>query len=174
MALEDELRRVFASGPGLEQAADEILAALLPRIDQPPDDVTLLLVRIPDAPLASAAIMLRPEPQAVAAARRFVQRTMTQWGQDDLADHACLLVSEILTNAVHHARSPIGLRLHHTAREIVTEITDDNTHLPRCRLPGPDDENGRGLMLVDALASDWGSRPAETGKTVWFTLACRA
>jgi anti-sigma regulatory factor (Ser/Thr protein kinase) len=169
--LEGELRTVFASGPGLEEAADQILAALLPRIDQPPDDVTLLLARIPAAPLASAATTLRPEPQAVAAARRFVKRTLTQWGQASHVDTACLLVSEILTNAVHHARTPIGLRLHHTTREIVTEITDDSTHLPRCRLPGPDDENGRGLMLVDALASDWGSRPAETGKTVWFTLA---
>ena len=170
-ALEDELRRVFASGPGLEQAADQILAALLPGIDQPPDDVTLLLARIPDAPLASAATTLRPEPEAVAAARRFVQRTLTQWGQPGHVDNACLLVSEILTNAVHHARTPIGLRLHHTTREIVTEITDDSTHLPRRRLPEPDDENGRGLMLVDALASDWGSRPTETGKTVWFTLS---
>jgi PAS domain S-box-containing protein len=170
-ALEDELRTVFAAGPGLEQAADQILATLLPRIDQPPDDVTLLLVRIPAAPLASAATTLRPEPQSVTAARRFVQRMLTRWGQPGHVDTACLLVSEILTNAVHHARTPIGLRLHHTTSEIVTEVTDDSTHLPRRRLPGPDDENGRGLMLVDALASDWGSRPAETGKTVWFTLA---
>ena len=86
-------------------------------------------------------------------------------------DTACLLVSEVLTNAIHHARGPIELRLYHSAREIIAEITDDSTHLPQRRLPGPDEENGRGLMLVDALASSWGTRPAETGKTVWFTLA---
>ena len=170
-ALEDELRTAFASGSSLEQAADQILAALLPRIDEPPDDVTLLLARVPAAPLSSAATTLRPEPQAVAAARRFVNKTLTQWGHPGHVDPACLLVSEILTNAVRHARAPIGLRLHHTAREITAEITDDSTHLPHRRLPGPDDESGRGLMLVDALASEWGTRPAETGKTVWFTLA---
>ena len=170
-ALEAELRTVFAADPGLEQAADQIVATLLPRVDQPPDDITLLLARIPAAPLSSTATTLPPEPQAVAAARRFVHATLTRWGYTDLADTACLLVSELLTNAVHYARTPIGLRLHHTAREIITEITDDNTHLPQRRLPGPDDENGRGLMLVDALATDWGTRPDETGKTVWFTLA---
>ncbi len=129
-ALEDELRTVFTPGPGLEQAADQILAALLPHIDQPPDDVTLLLARIPAAPLSSAATTMEPEPQAVAAARRWV-----------------------------------------SMRLIITEITDDSTHLPQRRLPGPEDESGRGLMLVQALASSWGTRPAETGKTVWFTLA---
>jgi anti-sigma regulatory factor (Ser/Thr protein kinase) len=170
-ALEDELQRVFAPGPGLEHAADQILTALLPRTDHPPDDVTLLLAQIPDAPLASAAIMLRPEPQAVAAGRRFVQRTLTEWGQPGHVDNAYLLVSEILTNAVHHARTAIGLRVYHTTREIVAEITDDSTHPPRRLLPQPDDENGRGLMLVEAVASDWGSRTAETGKAVWFTLA---
>ena len=131
----------------------------------------MLLAEIPAGPVASAAITLPPEPRAVATARRFVGVRLTQWGHAGHIDTACLLVSEILTNAVRHARAPVGLRLHCTAREIVTEITDDSTHLPQRRLPGPDDETGRGLMLVDALASDWGTRPAETGKTVWFTLA---
>ena len=169
--LEDELHAVFAGDPSLESAADHVLAALLPRADEPPDDVTLLLARVPAAPLASAATTLRPAPQSVAAARRFVDRTLREWGHPDLADTTCLLLSEILTNAVRHAHKPIGLRLHHTLREVTVEIADDSTHLPQRRLPDPDDENGRGLMLVDALASTWGTKPTNTGKTVWFTLA---
>lgn len=169
-ALEDTLRTIFCSGPGLEQAADQILAALLPRTGQPPDDVTLLLTRTPAAPLASTATTLRPEPRSAAAARRFVARTLTRWGHRGHVDTACLLVSEVLTNAIHHTRTPIRLRLHHTTTEITAEITDDSTNLPQRRLAGPGDENGRGLMLVDALASGWGTRPAQTGKTVWFTL----
>ena len=169
--LESELRTVFATTSSLEQAADRVLAALLPGSGEPADDVTLLLARTPAAPLASAQATLRPEPQQVAAGRRFTRQTLTAWQHTDLADTACLLVSEILTNAVHHARQMIGLRLHHTAREVIAEITDDNTHLPQRTLPAPIDESGRGLTLVEALAGTWGARLSSTGKTVWFTLA---
>jgi hypothetical protein len=48
---------------------------------------------------------------------------------------ACLLISAILTNAVYHARQAIGLRLHHAAREVIAEITDDNTQLPQRTMP---------------------------------------
>jgi anti-sigma regulatory factor (Ser/Thr protein kinase) len=168
--LEDELRAVFSTEPGLESAADQVLTALLPGIDEPPDDVTLLLVRVPEAPVASAATALNPEPRAVALGRRFVSQTLEAWDCAGLADIACLLTSEILTNAVRHARTPIGLRLYRAARDITVEISDDNTHVPARRLADPDDENGRGLMLVEALASAWGARPTRTGKSVWFTL----
>ncbi|HEU5334299.1 MAG TPA: PAS domain S-box protein [Actinocrinis sp.] len=173
-SLEAQLRRVFgadAGAPiGLELAADQVLTALLPRVDEPPDDVTLLLVRIPAAPFASAATSLSPAPKSVAAGRHFVEHTLEGWGRGELIDTACLLVSEILTNAVRHSCAPIGLRLHQTEREVTVEITDDNTHLPQRRLATADDENGRGLMLVDALADNWGTRATSTGKTVWITL----
>jgi PAS domain S-box-containing protein len=172
--LESELRTVFATASSLEQAADRVLAALLPGSGEPTDDVTLLLARTPAAPLASAQTTLQPEPRQVAAGRRFTRDTLTAWQHTELADTACLLVSEILTNAVHHARQTIGLRLHHTAREITAEITDDNPQLPQRILPDPADERGRGLTLVDALASTWGARPSGTGKIVWFTLATDA
>ena len=169
-ALESELGTVFAATPSLEQAADRVLAALLPGSGEPADDVTLLLARTPAAPLASAHATLRPEPQQVAAGRRFTRQTLTAWQRTELADTACLLVSEILTNAVHHARQAIGLRLHDTAREVIAEITDDNPQLPQRTLPAPAGESGRGLTLVESLAATWGARPSGTGKTVWFTL----
>ena len=170
-ALEGELRGIFTSDPGLERAADKILTAMLPRMDEPPDDVTLLLVQIPEPPRFSAAVTLPAEPGSVATARRFVSRTLAEWEHPEHLDTACLLVSEIVTNAVRHARAPLGLRLHLTGREIITEIADDSTHLPHRHLADPDDEGGRGLMLVDTLATTWGTRPTDTGKTVWFTMA---
>ena len=170
-ALESELRTLFATTSSLEQAADRVLAALLPGSGEPADDVTLLLARTPAAPLASAQTTLRPEPRQVAAGRRFTRDTLTAWQHTELADTACLLVSEILTNAVSHARQAIGLRLHHTAREIIAEITDDNTQLPQRTLPAAADESGRGLTIVDALADAWGARLSGTSKIVWFTLA---
>jgi PAS domain S-box-containing protein len=172
--LESELRSIFATTSSLEQAADRVLAALLPGTGEPADDVTLLLARTPAPPLASAQITLRPQPQQVAAGRRFTRETLTAWQQTELADTACLLVSEILTNAVRHADQTIGLHLHHTAREIIAEITDDNAQLPQRIPPAPAGESGRGLTLVDALAGTWGARPTGTGKTVWFTLATDA
>ncbi len=114
-ALETALRTIFATTSSLEEAADRVLAALLPGSGEPADDVTLLLARTPAAPLASAQTMLRPEPRQVAAGRRFARQTLTAWQQTGLADTVCLLVSEILTNAVHHARQMIGLHLHYTA-----------------------------------------------------------
>lgn len=125
----------------------------------------------PDTTTAIAAITLRPEPRSVGRARHFVARTLRDWGHADLTDAACLLTSEIMTNAVCRALSPIDLCLHHNGRGIVTEITDDSSHLPQPRLPELDDENGRGLMLVETLADAWGTRVTDTGKTVWFTLA---
>jgi PAS domain S-box-containing protein len=169
--LADQLHVIFNAGPGLEQAADEILAAMLAEVDEPPDDVTLLLARIPGPPLSSAAISLPAKPRSVSVGRQFTGKMLAEWGHAEHADTACLLVSEILTNAVSHARAPIGLRVHRSATEIVTEISDDSRHLPQRRLADSDDESGRGLMLVAALATEWGTRPDATGKTVWFTIA---
>ena len=168
--LQEHLHGVFAGVADLELAADRILNAMLPHMDEPADDVTLLLVRTPAAPEARAMVQLAPEPRSVAAARRFVAKTLAEWGHEDQCDRACLVASEILTNAVRHADTPIALRLHRTPREITVEISDDSTHLPQRRIPEPDDENGRGLMLVDALADSWGTRLTRTGKSIWFTL----
>jgi anti-sigma regulatory factor (Ser/Thr protein kinase) len=173
-ALQSELHAVFAATSSLEQAADRVLAALLPGSGEPADDVTLLLARTPAAALASAQMTLRPQPQQVAAGRQFTRDTLTAWQRTELADTACLLVSEILTNAVCHARQAIGLRLHLSAHEVIAEITDDHPQLPQRTLPAPADESGRGLTLVEALATTWGARPSGTGKIVWFTLAIDA
>ena len=170
-ALAAEAVSALAGAADLEQAADQILPALLPGSGQHADDVTLVLVRMPPVPLASASTSLPPEPRQVGAGRRFVRETLAAWGQPELAAHACLLVSEILTNAVRHACQPIELRLHHRAGELVAEIFDDDAQLPQRMVPGLAEENGRGLMIVDALATDWGARLSGPGKVVWFTLA---
>ena len=167
-ALESELHDVFAATSNLEHAADRVLAALLPGSGEPADDVTLLLVRTPPAPLASARTSLRAEPAQVAAGRRFVREALWAWGHAELTHTACLLASEILTNAVGNTRHAIGLDLHHTDHELVVEVTDDNAEQPQLTLPGPADESGRGLTLVDALSDAWGIRPS-AGIEPWGT-----
>jgi PAS domain S-box-containing protein len=168
--LQTHARAIIPTASSLDLAADSILAALLPGSGEPADDVTLLLVRTPDAPKGSAGTMIQPGPQHVAGGRRFVRNTLHAWDQAGLAPTACLLVSELLTNAMRHTSEPIGLRLHHTEHEIIAEISDDHPQLPRRTLPAPADEDGRGLTLVDALADRWGSLPANGSKIVWFAL----
>jgi PAS domain S-box-containing protein len=168
--LQTHARAIIPTTSSLDRAADSILAALLPHSGEPADDVTLLLVRTPDAPKDSAGTMIWPGPQHVAGGRRFVRNTLDAWNEAELAPTACLLVSELLTNAMRHTGEPIGLRLHHTEHEIIAEISDDHPQLPRRTLPAPADEDGRGLTLVDALADRWGSLPANGSKIVWFAL----
>ncbi|MFJ5776901.1 PAS domain S-box protein [Streptomyces sp. NPDC093094] len=160
----------FTATDDLEAAADHVLTALLPDADGHNDDVTLLLARLPSAPLDTATTDLPAVSSAVADGRSFLAKTLTDWDCAPLVDDARLLVSEVLTNAVQHAQGPLGLHLRRTASELTVEIRDHSPHLPQPRLAAPDDESGRGLLLVDTLAHDWGVRPTDHGKTTWFTL----
>jgi PAS domain S-box-containing protein len=169
-----ELQAALATRTGLEAAADSVLAALRPGADGHSDDVTLLLARLPDAPLAGAERALRAQPVSVSEGRRFLEATLNDWGCAAVSDDALLLASEVLTNAVCHAAGPLVLRLRRTEAELTVEVTDRSAHLPLPRLGGLGDEHGRGLILVDTLAADWGTRRTDEGKTVWFTLALLA
>jgi len=84
-----------------------------------------------------------------------------------LVDDIVLLVSELVTNAVIHGRSPIELRLRRARRHVVLEIHDGARFLPRKLRPTAEDEHGRGLQLVTILADRWGIRPTADGKSVW-------
>ncbi|MCZ4508187.1 MEKHLA domain-containing protein [Streptomyces sp. ActVer] len=169
--LTDVLSGLFTTAPDLEVAADRVLAALLPDADGHNDDVTLLLTQLPDAPLAAVTTDLPAVPDSVPEGRAFLTKALTSWDCTATADDARLLLSEILTNAVQHAQGPLGLHLCRTATELTVEVSDHSPHLPQPRLAAEDDESGRGLILVRALAGTWGVRPTDEGKTTWFTLA---
>lgn len=169
--LTDVLSGLFTTAPDLEVAADRVLAALLPDAEGHNDDVTLLLTQLPDAPLAAVTTDLPAVPESVPEGRAFLTKALTSWDCTTTADDARLLLSEILTNAVQHAQGPLGLHLCRTATELTVEVSDHSPHLPQPRLAAEDDESGRGLILVRALADTWGVRPTDEGKTTWFTLA---
>jgi PAS domain S-box-containing protein len=169
-ALSDQLAGAFAAGQSLEEAADQVVAAFQAASGEPSDDITLLLTRIPDGPLSVVASTLEPEPRSAATARGSVRDALARWGHQDLTDTACLLVTEVLSNAIPHARAPIEMQLCRSADEIIVEITDDDPQFPQRRPADEEDADGRGLMLIDAFAASWGARPAVPGKTVWFTL----
>ncbi|MDQ0686036.1 anti-sigma regulatory factor (Ser/Thr protein kinase) [Streptomyces achromogenes] len=114
------------------------------------------------------------DPGAVRTARRAVREQLRDWGLDSVGDLAALLVSELVTNALRHATGPIGVRLvrpAHLEGVLLVEVSDPLPDPPRERIARPEDESGRGLQLVASSSRRWGTRPGDTGKTVWFELA---
>lgn len=166
------LEKGLATTGSLEAAADRLLTELLPDADDNPDDVTLLLVRIPETPATARTVVLDAAPSSVAEGRRFLRATLAAWGKDDeqLCETACLLASELLSNAVRHGGGPVRLRLRQAGRELGVEVCDASPVLPQARFAAPDAESGRGLLLVDSLARSWGTLPTAEGKAVWFSL----
>jgi anti-sigma regulatory factor (Ser/Thr protein kinase) len=130
------------------------------------------------------SVMLPAALSSVGTGRRFVQRLLTQWHLDDLADVAVLLASEALTNAVVHAATSVRLEVRRD-EELVVQVTDYNAApvlSPVSALglrslmenPDLDAESGRGLMLIASLAERWGVTPLDAGKTVWFSWTLSA
>ena len=114
------------------------------------------------------------DPGAVRTARAVVRGQLRSWGLDELGDVAALLVSELVTNSMRHATGPIGVRLVRAVGAVPTllvEVSDPLPVFPRERKARSDEEDGRGLQLVAHSSRRWGTRPADTGKTVWFELA---
>ena len=199
------------------------------------DDMAILVVKSSPSELASNERTFPAQPIMVSEARRMAAQTFSSWGMDtEQAELACLLVSEVVTNAVLHASitpspghdldleleplvmsgapapraaapaprvapaprtasliqggaepawasaAPEGgpatparefaLRLRRGATSVWVEVFDPDLRLPRIRTAGETDEGGRGLYLVEQLATRWGSRPTPEGKAVWFEM----
>ncbi len=217
------------------------------------DDMAILVVKSSPAELASIERSFPAEPIMVSEARRLAAQTFGSWGMDaEQIELACLLVSEVVTNAVLHAavtpspgrkldfdfdldpvirsapvappRTPepvpaarpggrpaagvkaaagparvsvqgvpvqggagpgwddpgldagrlgpreFALRLRRGANAVWVEVFDPDLRLPRIRTAAETDEGGRGLYLVEQLATRWGSRPTTDGKAVWFEM----
>ncbi|HET8581702.1 MAG TPA: SpoIIE family protein phosphatase [Jatrophihabitans sp.] len=155
------------AGP-LDRLPDVLVAALLP--EGPDDDVALLIAAVRDdqPPPRSATRPMSADETSVAAAREFTATTLREWAvAEQVAEDAVLAVSELVTNAVVHGRPPVELRLHRTAEHVRIEVLDGSAVTPRELDATPEDEHGRGLRIVAALAEQWGSRRTDDGKSVW-------
>jgi anti-sigma regulatory factor (Ser/Thr protein kinase) len=96
------------------------------------------------------------------------------WGltDGDLRDAAALVVSELVTNAFMHGGGQIALELCEEPGAVRVAVSDGGSVLPRPNGHAPLDTHGRGLVIVGALASEWGSRRLDQGgKEVWVRLS---
>jgi len=118
-----------------------------------------------------ARLALRPVPGSAALARRFVDDTLGSWGCDPIAEAGRLLVSELVTNAVLHARTDISVVVTLLRGGVRVEVHDRSTAAPVVRHYEDEAMTGRGLALVDQLAARWGVDRRGDGKSVWFELA---
>ena len=107
---------------------------------------------------------------APARARAWTAQMLTAWRVAHLIDEAELLVSELVTNAVLHARTPLALRVVLADDCLRVAVTDESRWLPRPQPKDLDRVGGRGLALVEMLADQWGVEHGSASKTVWFEL----
>jgi anti-sigma regulatory factor (Ser/Thr protein kinase) len=104
------------------------------------------------------------------AARRFVTRTLRDWGHPELVDAGAAVVTELATNALLHARSGFEVRLLRSRDLVRLAVSDSGHGVPALRDPGGRALSGRGLVMVDALTTRWGHWPRQGGKLVWADL----
>lgn len=88
----------------------------------------------------------------------------------ECAEHAVLLTSEVVTNALRHGTGQVRVGCDADDAIVRVEVGDDERGRPRVRRADTDEESGRGMFLVDALASAWGVTDTAHGKVVWFEV----
>lgn len=119
-----------------------------------------------------ASLTLAPSPRSVPAARAWVRDLAETWELGDLDWTLMQLLTELVTNSVLHARTPVLVRLE---QEMATgavrcEVTDYSPGRPRRRAHTAEATTGRGLQMLDQLSSSWGVDSTPVGKSVWFEL----
>jgi GAF domain-containing protein/anti-sigma regulatory factor (Ser/Thr protein kinase) len=146
------------------------------------DDVVVLCLNYTGAPSARMAtpslgtsrdgmstLHLEPVVESTPVARHWIAAHLRGVGPE-VTDCAGLLTSELVTNAVLHAETPLCVTLHILPDRIRVDVADGSTALPSLKDYGREAATGRGLTLFDTLASNWGVQPVEGGKIVWFEI----
>ncbi|WP_369265689.1 SpoIIE family protein phosphatase [Streptomyces sp. R35] len=170
-----EALRDALAGPGRtpEATCAAVMEAMLS--DRPRDDIALLVARTRRlGPEQVAEWDVPRDPAAVAPVRSACARRLTEWGLEQVAFTAELILSELITNAVRYGAEPITVRVLRTepigspdAGTLIFEVADGSSTSPRLRRAKLTDEGGRGLFLVARFAERWGTRYTPTGKVIW-------
>ncbi len=111
-----------------------------------------------------------PEPGSAPAARQFVLGV--GWSEDvELNNRLSTVVSEVVTNAILHARTPFVVRVTPGEKALRVAVSDRSSVFPSKRSYDSLQPTGRGIQIIEAIADRWGVTPDPSGKTVWFEFA---
>jgi anti-anti-sigma regulatory factor/anti-sigma regulatory factor (Ser/Thr protein kinase) len=117
---------------------------------------------------------LDPVPSATAVARDLVDQACVGWRLREVADVAALVATELVANAVQHARTPMIFAVTRRPTYLHLACRDSSHVLPRRDAgEGDDTPAGRGLLIIEAMAMGWGFSPTADGKVVWATVRSR-
>ncbi|AGP56328.1 ATP-binding protein [Streptomyces rapamycinicus] len=108
-------------------------------------------------------------PERAAQIRRISAAHLRLWGISDCIETARLLISELVTNAIRYGeRDDISFSLSHLKGEVRIDVDDGTPGRPRVKRPTIDKETGRGMLIVDTLADEWGT--SDDGSRTWATI----
>jgi anti-sigma regulatory factor (Ser/Thr protein kinase) len=125
--------------------------------------------------MPTAEAELPAEAHSARAARRFVAGALSDWqAAPEYETNAALLLSELVTNAVLHARTGVTVRIMLNDHVLRLEVDDGSPRLPFRRHYSLRATTGRGLALVDSLSRRWGVESRGDGKTIWCELDASA
>ncbi len=116
------------------------------------------------------AITVRPENDSVAAVRHFAAFAQRVLGAEADPEVAAVITSELVANAVAVAAGEITVTIRCLGTCLRIEVHDHGYGMPEVQHPRPSDAGGRGLLIVDQLADEWGVQQFLPGKIVWFEL----
>jgi anti-sigma regulatory factor (Ser/Thr protein kinase) len=118
-------------------------------------------------------IELESGTRSPARARAVAADLVSEMHLEAIGDDLVLIVSELVTNAVRHAKPPVRLEIQADEHRVTVAVADGSPGRPVAHTAAADAEGGRGLPIIDLLAAETGVRPSPPGKTVWAALARR-
>jgi hypothetical protein len=131
--------------------------------------------RPPSAP-RRATFRLHRDLTRLSDLRGVLGRLVSSWRLEDRLDDGTLtlLTTELATNALVHTETAATATITYLGPRVRVEVHDGSRRLPERREAGEYDLGGRGIALIEELATDWGSRVTSSGKRTWFDLAVAA
>lgn len=119
------------------------------------------------------SVVLVPDRTAPEIARVLVKEACEEWGVRRLSRLAQLIVSELVTNGVVHARTELAVTVRLCGRTLSLAVRDGDPRLLHPAGGGTEADGqgyGRGLLIVDSMADSWGCTPTADGKVTWATV----